>query len=271
MKIVFIGDIVGRSGRDAVLKYIPQIKEKFKPDVIIANAENAAAGYGLTEKISEELFNLGINVLTLGNHSWDQKEMLSYIEKNKNIIRPLNYPSNVPGKGEITLELNNGKKILVIQIMLRLFINIPLDDPFKIIKERLQKETLNKTVDAILVDMHGEATSEKTSFGHFIDGQVSAVIGTHTHIPTADAKILVNKTAYQTDVGMTGNYDSVIGFQKEGPIHQFIKGYRLEGRFKADEKEATLCGVFIKTNDDTGLSDEIKMIHYGSKPSFYCE
>jgi len=268
MKIVFIGDIIGRTGRDALKKYLPIINNDFNPDVVIVNAENAAAGYGITEKISEEIFSLGVDVITLGNHSWDQKEMLSHIEKNKNIIRPINYPINVPGRGEVTIQLKNGKKILIIQVMLRLFMNVALDDPFTILENRLKNEFLGKSVDAILIDMHGEASSEKNALGHFVDGKVSAVLGTHTHIPTADGRILKNKTAYQSDVGMTGDYDSVIGFEKEGPIHQFLKGYRVDGRFKAAEEEADLFGTFIKTNEVTGLADDIKMLHYGSKPSF---
>ena len=271
MKIVFIGDIVGRTGVEALSKFLPDIKEEFLPDIIIANAENASAGYGLTKKISEEITDLGVDIITLGNHSWDQKEMLSYIEESKNIIRPINYPRNVPGKGDIIFTTSKGKRILVIQVMLRLFMNIPLDDPFYIIEQRLKKEVLGKSVDAIIVDMHGEATSEKQAFGFFLDGKVTAVLGTHTHIPTADAKILNNNTAYQTDVGMTGDYDSIIGMQKEGPIHQFTKGYRLEGRFKPADQDANLCGAFIESNDKTGTAEKIIMLHYGGKPSFYIQ
>ena len=269
MKFVFIGDVVGRSGREALTKFIPSIKKDFDPDVIIVNAENATSGYGLNEKNSKEIFNLGVDIITLGNHSWDQKEMLSYIEKNKNILRPLNYPSKVPGRGKIIIETKNGKKILVIQVMLRLFMNIALDDPFEKIANVISKETLGKTVDAILVDMHGEASSEKNSFGHFLDGKVTAVLGTHTHIPSADARILENKTAYQTDVGMTGDYNSVIGMKKEGPIHQFTKGYRIDGRFKVAEESGILCGTYIESNKITGLADKITMLHYGNNPSFY--
>ncbi|MBI29531.1 MAG: hypothetical protein CFH21_00640 [Alphaproteobacteria bacterium MarineAlpha5_Bin11] len=269
MKIIFIGDIVGRSGRDALAKYIPLIKNDFEPDAIIVNSENAAAGYGLTKKIAEEIFSLGVDVITLGNHAWDQREMLSYIEEKNNIIRPANYPKTVPGKGEINIQLKNGKNILVIQIMLRLFMNMALDDPFSCADKILQSNSLGKSTNAILIDMHGEASSEKQSFGHFVDGRVTAVLGTHTHIPTADGRILSNKTAYQTDVGMTGDYNSVIGFQKEGPVYQFVHGYRQEGRFKVAEKEAILCGTFVESDDETGLAKKIVMIHYGNKPSFY--
>ena len=269
MKIIFIGDVVGRIGREALDEYIPEIKKTFTPDIIIVNAENAASGYGLTKKISEEIFSLGVNVITLGNHSWDQKEMLSYIEQNNKIIRPLNYPKGVPGSGDVIIDLKNGKKILVIQVMLRLFMNIPLDDPFNSINNRLKSETLGKTVDAIFVDMHGEASSEKNSFGHFLDGRVTGVIGSHTHIPSADGRILKNNTAYLSDAGMTGDYESVIGMQKEGPLNLFLKGYRLDGRFKVAEEKAILCGAYIESDDNTGLAKKITMIHYGNKPSFY--
>ena len=196
MKILFIGDIVGRSGRDAIIKKLPDLKSKFNPDIIIANAENASAGYGLTKKIASLLFNQGITVLTLGNHAWDQREMLSYIEESPNIIRAINYPEGVPGKGEIKITLEDGRTLLVIQVMLRLFMNISLDDPFSVLKKRLSSEFLGKTSNCIIIDMHGETTSEKNAFAHYFDGTVTAILGTHTHIPTADERILDSKTAY---------------------------------------------------------------------------
>jgi len=258
MKILFIGDIVGRSGREAVYSKLPDLKKKFNPEIIIANAENAVAGYGLTKKIAKELFNKDITVLTLGNHAWDQREMLSYIEESPNIIRAINYPSGTPGKGEIKITLKDGRTLLVIQVMLRLFMGLSLDDPFNVLKKRLSSELLGKTVNGILIDMHGEATSEKNTFGHYFDGKVTAILGTHTHIPTADQKILDNRTAYQTDVGMTGDYNSVIGMDKENPTHLFTRGYRLEGRFRPSEGEGKVVGAFIKSNDNTGLADSIE-------------
>ena len=258
MKIIFIGDIVGKSGREAISKKIKILKEKYKPDVIIANAENAASGYGLTKKISNELFELGVDVITLGNHAWDQKEMLSYIEECPKIVRALNYPSGVPGKGYYKLELLNGKSIIIVQVMLRLFMGMSLDDPFSSIREFLKSEFLGSTCNAILVDMHGETTSEKNAFGHYVDGKVTAVLGTHTHIPTADQKILDKGTAYQTDVGMSGDYNSVIGMNKENPIHGFTKGYRAEGRFTPADGEGRLCGAFVESEDNTGLSKYIE-------------
>jgi 2',3'-cyclic-nucleotide 2'-phosphodiesterase len=258
VKIIFIGDIVGKSGRDAVVKNIPTLKEKYNPDVIIANGENAASGYGLTKKIAEDLFDLGIDIITLGNHAWDQREMLSYIEERPQIIRALNYPKGVPGKGFYKLILEDGRSILIIQVMLRLFMGLSLDDPFYLIKERLKSEFLGSSSNAILIDMHGETTSEKNAFGHYLDGEVTAIMGTHTHIPTSDARILDKGTAYQTDVGMSGDYNSVIGMDKENPIHGFIRGYRAQGRFIPSNGEGKICGSFIESNDNTGLAKKIE-------------
>ena len=262
MKIIFVGDIVGRSGREALKKNILIIKDKYKPDVIIANAENAASGYGLTKKIAAELFALGVDVVTLGNHSWDQKEMLSYIEECPKIIRPLNYPLGVPGKGDYKLLLEDGRSLLVIQVMLRLFMGIALDDPFALIKKRLNSEFLGSSCSAILIDMHGEATSEKNAFGHFVDGKVTAAIGTHTHIPTSDQKIMDKGTAYQTDAGMTGDYNSVIGMDKENPIHSFTKGFRSDGRFVPASGLGTVCGTYIESDDISGLAKFIDVFQF---------
>ncbi len=258
MKIVFIGDIVGKAARETLIKKIPDIKINYKPDVIVANAENAASGYGLTKKIAIQLFEAGADVITLGNHAWDQKEMLSYIEECPKIVRALNYPDGVPGKGYYELQLHDGRRIIVVQVMLRLFMGLSLDDPFSITTKFLQKEKLGTTVNAILIDMHGETTSEKNAFGHFFDGKVSAILGTHTHIPTADAKILDGGTAYQTDVGMTGDYNSVIGMDKVNPIHGFVKGYRSEGRFFPADGKITISGAFLEIEDNTGLSLKIE-------------
>ena len=258
MKIVFIGDIVGKEARETFIKKISDIKNDYESDVIIVNAENAAAGYGLTKKITVQLIEAGVDAITLGNHAWDQKEMLSYIEECPKIVRALNYPSGVPGRGYYELQLHDDRKIIIMQVMLRLFMGLSLDDPFSVTKNFLQKEKLGSTCNAIIVDIHGETTSEKNAFGHYFDGKVSAVLGTHTHIPTADAKILDGGTAYQTDVGMTGDYNSVIGMDKVNPIHGFVKGYRSEGRFFPAEGKVTICGAYIETDDKTGLSLKIK-------------
>ena len=240
MKILFIGDIVGKSARDKIKEKISHIKNKLNPDVIIANAENATGGYGLSKKDAQDLLSYGLDVLTLGNHAWDRRDMLTYIEDCPKIIRAINYPEGVPGKGFYTMELLNGKKIVIVQVMLRLFMGMSLDDPFSAIKKFLVSEKLNSTCDAIFIDVHGEATSEKNAFAHFVDGSVTAVCGTHTHIPTSDNRILPNGTAYQTDVGMTGDYNSVIGMDIANPIHGFTKGYRAEGRFSVSNGKASM-------------------------------
>ena len=254
MKIIFIGDIVGKNARDAVIKIIPDLRSKYQSDVIICNAENAAAGYGLTKKIALDLFDIGVDAITLGNHAWDQREMLSYIEECPKIIRAINYSPTVPGKGSVDITLEDGRKLILMQVMLRLFMGMSLDDPFSCTKKFLELEKLRSTCNAILIDLHGEATSEKNAFAHYIDGEVTAILGTHTHIPTADAKILTKGTAYQTDVGMSGNYDSVIGMDKEKPIHSFVKGYRTNGRFFPAQGKITICGTFIESNDQSGLA-----------------
>ena len=258
MNIIFVGDIVGKKAREVLITKLFDIKNTYQADAIIVNAENAAGGFGLTKKIAVQLLDKGVDVITLGNHAWDQKEMLSYIEECPKIIRALNYPIGVPGRGHYELQLHDGRKIIILQVMLRLFMGLSLDDPFSVTKNFLNKEKLGSTCNAIVVDMHGEATSEKNVFGHYFDGEVSAILGTHTHIPTSDAKILNKGTAYQTDVGMTGDYNSVIGMDKEIPIHSFIKGYRPEGRFFPADGEVTICGTYIKTDDNTGLSLKIE-------------
>ena len=258
MKIIFIGDVVGKQARETLINTIPDIKRKYTPDVIIVNAENAAAGYGLNKKIALQLIESGVDAITLGNHAWDQKEMLSFIEENPKIVRALNYPAGVPGRGFYEFQLVDDRKIIIMQIMLRLFMGLSLDDPFAVTKNFLQKEKLGSTCNAIIIDMHGEATSEKNAYGHYFDGKVSAILGTHTHIPTADAKILESGTAYQTDIGMTGNYNSVIGMDKENPIHGFVRGFRAEGRFFPAEGHITVSGAYIETDDRTGLSLKIE-------------
>jgi len=258
MKVVFIGDIVGKAARKTLIEKIPYLKEKYNSDLIIANAENAASGYGLTKNIALSLFDGGVDAITLGNHAWDQREMLSFIEECPKIVRALNYPDGVPGKGYYELNLVDGRRFILMQVMLRLFMGMSLDDPFNKTKDFLKSEKLGSSCQGILIDMHGEATSEKNAFGHYFDGNVSAILGTHTHIPTADAKILSGGTAYQTDVGMTGNYDSIIGMDKENPIHSFVKGFRLDGRFLPAEGKSLICGTYFETDDKTGFSTKIE-------------
>ncbi len=260
MKIIFIGDIVGKAAREKVRDCISIIRNKYNPDVIVANAENATGGYGLSKKDAQDLLSAGVDIITLGNHAWDKREMLNFIEECPRIVRAINYPDGVPGKGSYTLELMNGKKIIVVQVMLRLFMGMSLDDPFSSIKKFLSYERLGSTCNAILIDLHGEATSEKKAFGHFVDGSVSAVLGTHTHIPTSDHSVLPNGTAYQTDVGMTGDYNSVIGMEIQNPIHSFTKGYRADGGFIPAKGNVSICGALVETDDYTGLAKNIVSI-----------
>jgi metallophosphoesterase (TIGR00282 family) len=263
MKIIFIGDVVARSGRDALIQYMPEISQKFAPDVVIVNGENAAHGIGINEKICKEFFDCGVDIITLGNHSWDQREVIPYIQREPRLIRPLNYPAGTPGNGHVIHTLRDGRKILVINAMARLFMD-PLDDPFAAVANLIEKNPLGKTVQAIFLDFHGEASSEKMAMAHYLDGKVSAVVGTHTHIPTADAQILPQGTAYQTDAGMTGDYNSVIGMRPDVPIQRFTRKFSIE-KLSPSDGDGCVCGVFIETDDKSGLAKEIVPIRKGAR------
>ncbi|CAO5674423.1 MAG: 2',3'-cyclic-nucleotide 2'-phosphodiesterase [Holosporales bacterium] len=264
MKILFLGDIFGRSGRDAVATALPKLKQKFLPDVIIANVENAAHGFGVTPKIADDLFALGIHVLTTGNHVWDHKEIMPYSNQHKNFLRPLNYPPQTPGHGYVLFRTAIGQDILVINLMGRVFMDA-LDDPFAALDHLLKAYRLkSNNIGAIFVDFHAEASSEKMSMAHYMDGRITALVGTHTHTPTADAQILNGGTAVQTDAGMCGDYNSVIGVKPQSPIYKFTK--KLPGeKFSPSEGPATVCGVFIETNDQTGLAQSIFPIRMGPR------
>ncbi|MCC3862178.1 TIGR00282 family metallophosphoesterase [Pseudemcibacter aquimaris] len=263
MKVVYLGDIMGRSGRNVVLERLPEIKERLKPDFIVVNGENAAAGFGITGKIANELFENGVDVISTGNHVWDQKETKTYINTEKRMIRPINYPEGTPGKGSVIVEDNRGRKMLVVNAMGRVFMD-PLDDPFKAVDQELKKYPLGSAVKFVLVDMHAEATSEKMAMGQYLDGRASLVVGTHSHIPTADAQIFDGGTAYQTDAGMCGDYDSVIGMDKVEPINRFTKKMRAD-RYSPALGEATLCGVYVETDDKTGHATRIDPIRLGGR------
>jgi len=263
VKIIYLGDILGRSGRNIVKDKLPEICDRLKPDAIIVNGENAAAGFGITEKISKEFFGLGIDVISTGNHVWDQKDIKSYINNEPRLIRPINYPVGTPGKGSVIVEDKRGRKTLVINVMGRIFMD-PLDDPFKAVDNELKKHTLGVTVNFILVDIHAEATSEKMAMAQYLDGRVSMVVGTHSHIPTADAQIFDGGTAYQTDAGMCGDYNSVIGMDKQEPIRRFTKKLRGD-RFSPALGEGTLCGVFVESDNKTGLATRIEPIRMGAR------
>ena len=262
MRILFLGDIMGRSGREAVKKHLPTLKEKLKPDAIIINAENAAHGRGLTEKICKELFELGADCITTGNHVWDQNETMLYITREPRLLRPANFPEGTPGNGHVVVEARNGAKILVANYMARLFMD-PMDDPFAQARELASRNPLGKTVHAIFVDFHGETTSEKMALAHMLDGQVTAVVGTHTHLPTADGQILVGGTAFQADAGMCGDYNSVIGMQKEVPITRFTKKVS-SGPMQPADGEGTVCGCLIET-DSNGLTKNYGQVIIGPR------
>ncbi len=259
MKILFLGDIMGRSGREALVKHLPAIRNAHNPDFIVANGENAAAGYGITQKIAAELVELGVDVITTGNHAFDQKELLTSIDGEPRILRPANYPAGTPGKGHYVATNKAGKKLLVINTMGRLFMDA-MDDPFAVTAGLVEQTPLGK-VDGILVDIHAEASSEKQAIAHYLDGRVSVVIGTHTHVPSADARILPGGTAYQTDAGMCGDYDSVIGMKKELSVAKMTRKYSFE-RLSPAEGEGSLCGAVITTNDK-GLATSITSFQKG--------
>ena len=259
MRILFLGDVVGRSAREAVIKEIPEIRRNFSIDFVIVNGENAAGGFGITEKICEDFFSSGIDCITTGNHVWDQKELFDYIKNENRLLRPINYPEETPGKG-FEIFPNQVGRVLVVNVMGRLFME-SLDDPFNAIEKVLDENPLGITCDAIVIDIHAETTSEKTAMGHFCDGRVSLVVGTHTHIPTADYQILPYGTGYQTDAGMCGDYDSVIGMEKTEPIRRFVEKTP-GGRFNPAQGSPTLCGVIIETSPD-GLSETIEPFRLG--------
>jgi len=267
MRIAFFGDVVGRSGREGVAEHLPALRRALGLEFVIVNAENAAAGFGITEATARELFAAGADCLTLGNHSWDQKEALTYIVRESRLLRPLNYPvmAQAPGRGAQLFETERGRRVLVVSLLGRVHMDA-LDDPFAAVEAELTACPLGEAADAVVVDMHAEATSEKMAMGHFCDGRASLVVGTHTHVPTADSQILTHGTAYQTDAGACADYDSVIGNQKEEPLRRFttrIAG----GRYRPAEGPATVCGVYLETDDATGLARRVEPIRVGGRLS----
>jgi 2',3'-cyclic-nucleotide 2'-phosphodiesterase len=263
MRILFLGDVMGRSGRDGIKLHLPMLKERLRPDVIIINVENAAAGLGVTEKLAQEFYALGAACLTTGNHVWAQKEMIGTIERDPRLLRPLNFTEGTPGSGSYVHLLTDGRKILVVNVLTRLFVTMMSDDPFAATERLLAQHRLGSTVHAIFIDLHGEATSERMAFGRAFDGRVSSIVGSHTHVPTADEHILPNGTAYQTDAGMCGDFDSVIGMKKELAIFRFTHNVPGE-RLSPAEGEAAVCGTFIVTDDTTGLAQSIQRVQVGA-------
>ncbi len=267
MRIAFFGDVVGRSGREGLAEHLPALRRRLGLEFVAVNAENAAAGFGITESTARELFDAGADCLTLGNHAWDQKEALTYIVREPRLIRPLNYPamSQAPGRGAQLFETQTGRRVLVINLLGRVFMD-SLDDPFAAVDRELEACPLGMAADAVIVDMHAEATSEKMAMGHFCDARASLVVGTHSHVPTADCQVLPGGTAYQTDAGACADYDSVIGNQKDEPLRRFttrISG----GRYRPAEGPATVCGLYLETDDATGLARRIEPIRIGGRLS----
>jgi metallophosphoesterase (TIGR00282 family) len=264
MKILFLGDVMGRAGRQAVATHLPRLKTEWKIDFAVVNGENASNGMGLSEEHAKVLLEAGADCISLGDHAFDQRDMLQYIEREPRIIRPINYAKDAPGRGYRIYSDARGRKILVAQVLGQVFMKRPFDDPFSAVDQVLNTHKIGGGVQAALIDVHCEATSEKMGMGHFCDGRASVVVGTHTHVPTADAQILPSGTAFQSDAGMCGDYNSVIGMEKAEPMRRFITGMP-KGRFTPALGEATLSGLYVETDDKTGLATKVKMIRYGGR------
>jgi len=265
MRILFLGDVVGRSGRVGVLDTLPKLRKRYAADFVVVNGENAAGGFGITEAIVTELLDAGADVITTGNHIWDQREALVFIERYDRLLRPINFPQGTPGKGAGLFKAANGADVLVVNAMGRVFMT-DLDDPFRAVEQELEACGLKSGADAILIDFHAEATSEKEALAHFVDGRATAVIGTHTHVPTADDQVLTGGTAYISDAGMCGDFDSILGMDKEEPINRFLTKIASR-RFSPSKGKATVCGVGIEVDDATGLARAIAPVRLGGRLS----
>jgi len=267
MRILFLGDVMGRAGRRAVAEGLPKLRRDWRLDFVVVNGENASSGMGLTPEHAKLLFDAGADCVTLGDHAFDQKAMLSYIEQEPRILRPINYAKTAgPGRGWRVFDAPGGRKVLVAQVLGQVFMKNPYSDPFSAIEPVLKAHPPGGLVQAALVEMHCEATSEKMAMGHWCDGRASVVVGTHTHVPTADTQILPGGTAYQSDAGMCGDYNSVIGMQKDEPMRRFVVGMG-KTRFEPALGEATLAGVFVETDDRTGLARRAVMVRQGGRLS----
>jgi len=264
MKILFLGDVMGRAGRKAISDLLPDLRQRWSLDFIVVNGENATNGMGLSADHARLILDAGADVVTLGDHAFDQKDMLTFIEKEPRILRPLNFSKNAPGAGARVFEATRGRKVLVTQVLGQVFMKRPFDDPFSALDAVLRQYPVGGQVQASLVDIHCEATSEKMATGHFCDGRASIVVGTHTHVPTADAMILPSGTAFQSDAGMCGDYNSVIGMEKTEPLRRFITGMPKE-RFTPAAAEATLSGLYVETDDMTGKAIRVEMVRQGGR------
>lgn len=264
MRMLFLGDVMGRSGRTAVADRLPGLRRDWKLDFVVVNGENATGGLGLSAAHAQGLLAAGADVVTLGDHAFDQRDMLAFVEQEPRVLRPLNYARTAPGQGARFFDVPGGRRVFVAQVLGQVFMKRPFDDPFSAIEAALRPATLGGTAAAVVIDVHAEATSEKMAMGHWCDGRASLVVGTHTHVPTADTQILARGTAYQTDAGMCGDYDSVIGMEKLEPITRFVTGMP-KNRFTPAEAEATLCGVFVETDDATGRARRAVPVRVGGR------
>jgi metallophosphoesterase (TIGR00282 family) len=264
MRILFLGDVMGRAGRTAVHEHLPRLRKEWNLDFVVVNGENATAGMGLSTEHAKGLLDAGADCLTLGDHAFDQKDMLRYIEQDQRVIRPMNFSKASPGKGYKLFNAAGGRKVLVIQVLGQVFMKRPFDDPFSALETVLKSHPRGGLAQATIVDVHCEASSEKMALGHYCDGKASLVVGTHTHVPTGDAQILPNGTAFLSDAGMCGDYNSVIGMEKSEPLRRFLTGMP-KGRFTPALGEATLSGVYIETDDRTGAATRIEMVRQGGR------
>jgi 2',3'-cyclic-nucleotide 2'-phosphodiesterase len=264
MKLLFLGDVMGRAGRAAVTTRLPALRTEWALDFVVVNGENASSGAGLTGDHARALLNAGADCVTLGDHAFDQKDMLQFAESEPRILRPLNFARSAPGRGARVYEARGGRKVLVVQALGQVFMKRPFDDPFSAVEAVLRAHPLGGMAQAAIVDFHAEATSEKMAMGHWCDGRASLVVGTHTHVPTGDAQILPAGTAYQSDAGMCGDYNSVIGMDREEPMRRFITGMA-KGRFEPAAGEATLSGVYVETDDRTGKATRVAPVRLGGR------
>ena len=264
MRLLFLGDVMGRAGRRAITEALPRLRAEWRLDFVVVNGENATGGMGLSPDHARLLLDAGADVITLGDHAFDQKEMLGFIDREPRILRPLNYSKAAPGAGARAYDAPGGRKILVAQVLGQVFMKRPFDDPFSALDTTLRAHPRGGMVNASLIDIHCEATSEKMGVGHFCDGRASVVVGTHTHVPTADAMILPGGTAYLSDAGMCGDYNSVIGMEKDEPMRRFVTGMP-KGRFTPASGEATLSGLYVETDDRTGAATLVAPVRQGGR------
>jgi metallophosphoesterase (TIGR00282 family) len=262
MRILFLGDVMGRAGRNAVAEHLPRLRADWRLDFVIVNGENATSGMGLSGAHAKALLEAGADVITLGDHAFDQKDMLQVIDAEPRILRPINFAKSAPGKGVRLYETPGGRKVMVAQVLGQVFMKRPFDDPFSALDAALRTYPRGGQAQAVIVDIHAEATSEKMAVAHFCDGRASLVVGTHTHVPTADARLSVKGTAMLSDAGMCGDYDSVIGMEKTEPLRRFVTGMPKE-RFTPAPGQATLSGIYLETDDRTGAATRVVPVRQG--------